>query len=416
MNRLIDRRRWPVVYPLAIALCGAGAVLLGTPGAWQAWLVAAVLLMAGGLASRHTARLMGRPAEGLHAYMAARQQFGEAVAPVWTAQIQNSRQQMEEAISALSSRFAGIVDKLDSAVRTTSATTASIDDREQGLLAVFSRSERELGVVVSNLEAAMSSKTEMLHKVQSLDQFVQELKHMASDVASIAWQTNLLAINAAIEAAHAGDNGRGFGVLAQEVRKLSSLSGDTGRRITEKVALINAAIAQTRQAAEATAAEESQAMAHSQGTIASVLGELRTVTTSLAASTGLLREGSEDIKAEISEALVQLQFQDRVSQIMSHVQHNIDRLPAVLDDNRRQAEAQGALQALDPAPLLDELAGSYAMREERDIHHGRQAQPAARARPAPSGGARHASPALTHEHQQADTGKGLASEDEVTFF
>lgn len=415
MIRLTDRRRWPAVYPVAIALCGGLALIWGTQGHWGAWLAASVLLVAGVLAGRHTLGLLAQPVQGLSDYMATRQHFGEAVAPVWTAQIQTSRQQMETAISSLSSRFAGIVDKLDSAVRTTSATTASIDDREQGLLAVFSRSEQELGVVVSSLEAAMNSKTEMLHKVQSLNQFIQELQQMATDVASIAWQTNLLAINAAIEAAHAGENGRGFGVLAQEVRKLSSLSGDTGRRITEKVALINAAIVETRQAAEATAAEESQAMAHSQDTIASVLGELRTVTTSLAASTGMLREGSEDIKTEISEALVQLQFQDRVSQIMSHVQHNIERLPSVLDDNRRQAEATGQLQPLDPAPLLDELASTYAMREERDIHHGHRAQARARALPAQPG-ASAASPALMHSPPAAAPPAAAAADDEVTFF
>ena len=405
MNRLTDRSRWPALYPLVIALCGGVALLLGTHGHWAAWLMAAALLGAGVLASRHTAHRLRERTVGLAEYMDTRQRFSEAVAPVWTGQIEVSRQQMESAISSLSQRFSGIVDKLDHAVRTTSTTTASIDDREQGLLAVFARSEQELGVVVSNLEAAMNSKTEMLHKVQNLNQFIQELQQMATDVASIAWQTNLLAINAAIEAAHAGENGRGFGVLAQEVRKLSSLSGDTGRRITEKVGLINTAIVETRQAAEATAAEEGQAMAHSQGSIANVLGELRAVTTSLAASTGVLREGSEDIKAEISEALVQLQFQDRVSQIMSHVQHNIERLPAVLDENRRQAEAAGQLLPLDASALLNELEQTYAMKEERAIHR------TAPALAVVAGGKAAAPPAI-----EAPKAAAPSSDDEVTFF
>lgn len=405
LNRLTDRSRWPALYPLLIALFGGVSLLWGTHGHWAAWPVAMVLLGTGALASRHTAQRLRERTGGLAEYMETRQRFSEAVAPVWTGQIEVSRQQMESAISSLSQRFSGIVDKLDHAVRTTSTTTASIDDREQGLLAVFARSEQELGVVVSNLEAAMNSKTEMLHKVQNLNQFVQELQQMATDVASIAWQTNLLAINAAIEAAHAGENGRGFGVLAQEVRKLSSLSGDTGRRITEKVGLINAAIAETRQAAEATAAEEGQAMAHSQGSIANVLGELRAVTTSLAASTGVLREGSEDIKAEISEALVQLQFQDRVSQIMSHVQHNIERLPAVLDENRRQAEAAGQLLPLDAAALLNELEQTYAMKEERAIHR------AAPALAVVAGGKPAAPPAI-----EAPKAAAPSSDDEVTFF
>lgn len=403
MSRFLDRHRQPALYPVLIALMGGVSLLAGTRGHWGAWLVSALLLLLGVGAGWLTGRHLGRSDPGLHDYLATRQQFGDALTPVWSAQIETSRQQMEAAISSLSQRFSGIVDKLDHAVRTTTATTASIDDREQGLLAVFARSEQELGVVVSNLEAAMDSKTEMVEKVQHLGQFVQELQQMATDVASIAWQTNLLAINAAIEAAHAGENGRGFGVLAQEVRKLSSLSGDTGRRITEKVALINGAIQQTREAAEATAAEEGQALAHSQGSIGHVLGELRAVTTSLVSSTDVLRAGSEDIKGEISEALVQLQFQDRVSQIMSHVRHNIERLPAVLDDNRQHAQATGQLQPLDPAPLLAELEQTYAMKEERDIHR------AAPAKSLTGSKAAAGAPALSAPQP-------APADDEVTFF
>lgn len=199
---------------------------------------------------------------------------------------------------------------------------------------------------------------------------------MASDVASIAWQTNLLAINAAIEASHAGENGRGFGVLAQEVRKLSSLSGDTGKRITEKVSLINAAIQEARRAAQATAEQDERAMADSRGTIAAVLGDFRAVTESLSASTEVLRTGSEDIKGEISQALVQLQFQDRVNQIMSHVKHNIERLPDVLERHRRAWEQDGALPPLDPDELLRELEKTYATKEERAIHRGEGTAPA----------------------------------------
>ncbi|RZI81584.1 MAG: chemotaxis protein [Rubrivivax sp.] len=338
----------------------------------MAWLGAAALIAAGLLASRDTAQMQGSSRQTLADYMSMRQRFGEELAPVWCGQIETSRQQMEDAVSQLSQRFSGIVDKLDAAVRTTASTTSSIDDEQGGLLAVFAKSEGQLGAVVASLASAMNSKTEMLTKVQSLDQFIGELKQMATDVASIAAQTNLLAINAAIEAAHAGENGRGFSVLAQEVRKLSALSGETGRRITDKIALINTAIGDTRDVAQATAAQESRAMTDSQATISSVLAEFRAVTDTLVASTGLLRDGSQEIKSEISEALVQLQFQDRVNQIMSHVKHNIEQLPTVLDDNRQLSEQAGTLVPLSATGLLAELEKTYAMKEERALHQSRQ--------------------------------------------
>jgi methyl-accepting chemotaxis protein len=60
---------------------------------------------------------------------------------------------------------------------------------------------------------------------------VKGLGHMSETIRGLARQTEILAINAAIEAAHAGDSGRGFAVLAGEVRRLATQSNDTAVRI-----------------------------------------------------------------------------------------------------------------------------------------------------------------------------------------
>ena len=93
--------------------------------------------------------------------------------------------------------------------------------------------------------------------------------------------------------------------------------------------------------------------------------------THLVQSASILKGESIGIKSEISEALVQLQFQDRVSQIMSHVKLNIGRLPDYLDQNRQQFEQGGALQPLDPQDLLAELEATYAMADEHAVHGGK---------------------------------------------
>lgn len=338
---------------------------------WAGALVATAFGVAGLAAGRHIAAAQTALRQSIQAYVDGRQRFGEKVIPVWTGQIDTSGAEMETAVSALAERFSGIVAKLDQAVDASSAATESIEDGGNGLVAVFARSEKELGSVVASLKSAMNSKAAILDKVQGLNQFIAELQQMAADVASIAAQTNLLALNAAIEAAHAGQMGRGFAVVAAEVRNLSALSGEAGKRIAQKVGVISAAIVAARQVAEESTEQEGKSKFASEATISSVLSDFRSVTDALVQSASILKDESIGIKSEIAEALVQLQFQDRVSQIMSHVKLNIAGLPAYLEQNRRQFEQAGALQPLDPAGLLDELESTYAMTTERAVHSGK---------------------------------------------
>ena len=299
------------------------------------------------------------------------EQVCEKALPIWSQQIENSRQQTEAAMIDLTQRFSGLASKLEEAVSASHLAAGELGDaNSRGMAGVLSESQQQLNEVVAILHSAQANRDAMLAEIKSLTTYTIELNTMAMDVAKIASQTNLLALNAAIEAARAGEAGRGFAVVADEVRNLSRLSSETAQKMTEKVDTINTAIGRAFQIAENAAARDHASALNSEQTIEQVLTRFRHATDSLAESASLLQNESTEIHLEISNVIVSLQFQDRVSQILSHVRQNMESLSSHLVTSEQNSQAGGPIQ-IDANRWLAEMELSYATDEQRNIHHGR---------------------------------------------
>jgi len=287
------------------------------------------------------------------------------VLPVWSGQIEMARSYTEEAIGALASRFGDLSQRLEAAV---SASTSSAGDiggvGTNWLIHLIQESHGEMDGVIASLRAAFEAKKILLDEIAGLAHFTDELKTMAQQVGNIASQTNLLALNAAIEAARAGEVGRGFAVVADEVRKLSAMSGETGKKIAATVETVNKAIASTLLASQQYAVQDGETLSQSEQAIQLMMGQFQAAAGTLCESTDSMRNESNAIREEISDVLVALQFQDRVSQALTHVRNDLGKL------EQRIGEHEGLPGEIDAAAWLEELSQTYTMPEQHAVHNG----------------------------------------------
>jgi methyl-accepting chemotaxis protein len=291
------------------------------------------------------------------------------VLPVWSSQVEIARSQTESAINDLALRFGNLSQRLENAVSTSQTGDGGAS---QGVVALLKNSGADLHSIIGTLRCALKEKESLLHEIHALSRFTAELREMAQNVGSIAHQTNLLAINAAIEAARAGEVGRGFAVVASEVRKLSQLSAATGKQMSATVETINNAIVKTLQVSSQYAQQDEAMAAGSKQIIEKVLDQFQSTATGLNDSADVMRRESQLIQGEISDVLVALQFQDRISQVLSHVGADLDKLHQTLEACGLQL-ADGVMpQPLDTDAWLDALTGTYTMAEQHAAHGGGQ--------------------------------------------
>jgi methyl-accepting chemotaxis protein len=289
-----------------------------------------------------------------------------SVLPIWSRQIEAARSISETSVLKLSERFGTLSSNISNSVSSNGGQDAS-----QQLVDLLEVGQHDLNSIVLALRAALTNKESELKEVMQLSGFTEQLQQMAKFVGDIASQTNLLALNAAIEAARAGEAGRGFAVVADEVRKLSSMSGETGRKISETVITVNAAIARTVQMSRHHAEQDTLTLADSERVVSQVIEHFRATAQTIVRSSHDVQQQSANVADEIAQVLVALQFQDRVSQMLTLITHDLGKLQQQLDERHALSLSGHALAPMTSDRWLHELSTAYTMPEQHAIHDGK---------------------------------------------
>lgn len=231
-------------------------------------------------------------------------------------------------ISDASKKLINSFTEMESSVRAQQEMIFSMADQKDGNSEGFADSLEEFIEATSAtmqmfVDATVRNSQLSMHLVDHIDDIASKVKQIngtLGEMDSIATQTNLLSINAAIEAAQAGDVGRGFAIVADEVRKLSGRSKEFSSFIKEHLKAVTDSVKGAETSITEMASKDMNFALKAKQDVEAMTTSMQALSSNRDAAISKVSELSSQIQMHSHVGVMSLQFQDLTSQLLKHLE------------------------------------------------------------------------------------------------